>query len=251
MSDLSITSVCPKCGRALPADAPRGLCAKCLFAVMLDGGPLDAPPHSKAGKAALPRTFGTYELLEEAARGGMGIVYRARQMQIDRNVAVKVLAAGTFASPDFVKRFRTEAQAVASLDHPNIVPIYEVGECEGHPFFSMKFIEGGSLAQRISNLKSPISDQAAAELLAKLAHAVHFAHQRGILHRDIKPGNILLDAKGEPHLTDFGLAKLVEKDSTLTRTMALLGTPSYMSPEQARGEAKALTTGVDVYGLSA
>src|SRR5262249_5753428 len=130
---------------------------------------------------------------------------------------------------------------VASLDHPNIVPIYEVGECEGQPFFSMRFVEGGSLAQRISNLKSQISqisNRAAAGLLAKLAHAVHFAHQRGILHRDIKPANVLMDAQGEPLLTDFGLAKLIEKDSTLTRTMAMLGTPSYMSPEQARGKAK-------------
>jgi hypothetical protein len=131
------------------------------------------------------------------------------------------------------------------------VPIYEVGESEGQPFFSMKFVEGGSLAQRISNLKSQISIREAAELIATLARAVHYSHQRGILHRDIKPGNVLLDAQGEPHLTDFGVAKLVAKESTLTHTMAVLGTPSYMSPEQARGEAKQLTTAVDVYGLGA
>ena len=218
---------------------------------MVDGGPLDEPPQSTFGKAALPRALGGYELLEEVARGGMGIVYRARQTQINRVVAVKVMAAGEFASPDFIKRFRTEAEAVASLDHPNIVAIYEVSECEGRPFFSMRFIEGGSLARRISDLPSSISHREAAELLVKLARAVHYAHQRGILHRDIKPGNVLLDAKDEPYLTDFGLAKLVEKDSTLTRTMAMLGTPSYMSPEQARGEAKQLTTAVDVYGLGA
>jgi WD40 repeat protein len=199
----------------------------------------------------LPREFGAYELLEEVARGGMGIVYRARQTQVNRVVAVKVLASGAFAAPDFVKRFRTEAEAVASLDHPNIVPIYELGECEGQPFFSMRFVEGGSLAQRISSLESPISNGEAAVLLTKLAHALHFAHQRGILHRDIKPGNVLLDAQGEPLLTDFGLAKLVEKDSTLTHTLALLGTPSYMSPEQALGKARRLTTAVDVYGLGA
>jgi len=202
-------------------------------------------------KVTLPRAFGSYELIEEVARGGMGIVYRARQTQINRLVALKVLAAGQFAAPDFVTRFRTEAEATASLDHPNIVPIYEVGECEGQPFFSMKFIESGSLAARISSPSFQISNREGAELLAKLARAVHYAHQRSILHRDIKPGNILLDAKGEPHLTDFGLAKLVEKDSTLTRTMAMLGTPSYMSPEQARGEAKLLTTAVDIYGLGA
>jgi serine/threonine protein kinase len=199
----------------------------------------------------LPRAFGAYELIEEIAHGGMGIVYHARQLTVGRKVALKVLAAGHFASPDFIQRFRTEAAAVASLDHPNIVPIYESGEYEGHPFFSMKFVEGGSLARRIADRPAPISHHEAAELVAKLSHAVHYAHQRGILHRDIKPGNVLLDAQGEPQLTDFGLAKLVEKDSTLTHTMAMLGTPSYMSPEQARGEAKQLTTAVDVYGLGA
>ncbi len=212
---------------------------------------LEGPPPSTNGRMALPRAFGAYELIEEVAHGGMGFVYRARQVQAQRIVALKVMAAGAFAAPDFVKRFRTEAEAVAKLDHPNIVPIYDIGECEGQPFFSMKFVEGGSLAQRISNSKSPISDRDAAELVAKLARAVHYAHQHSILHRDIKPANVLVDAQGEPVLTDFGLARLVEKDSTLTRTMAMLGTPSYMSPEQARGEAKHLTTAVDVYGLGA
>jgi len=251
MLESAKTAVCPKCGRVLPPDAPRGVCTKCLLAAMFDGGPLAAEPSPAVGKASLPRAFGTYELLEEVARGGMGIVYKARQTQIDRTVAVKVLAAGQFAAPDFVKRFRTEAQATASLDHPNIVPIYEVGEWEGQPFFSMRFLESGSLADRISNRELHLSQREAARLVAKLARAVHYAHQRGILHRDIKPGNVLLDAQGEPHLTDFGLAKLVEKQSTLTRTLAMLGTPSYMSPEQARGEAKQLTTAVDVYGLGA
>jgi WD40 repeat protein/serine/threonine protein kinase len=216
---------------------------------MFDGGLASEAPRPTAGTSVLPRAFGSYELLEEVARGGMGIVYKARQARANRLVALKVMAAGRFAAPDFVKRFRTEAEAVASLDHPGIVPIYEVGEFEGQPFFSMKFVEGGSLAQRISYSKSQLSNREAAELLTKLARAVHYAHQRGILHRDIKPGNVLVDADGEPHLTDFGLAKLVEKDSTITHTMAMLGTPSYMSPEQARGEAKQLTTAADVYGL--
>ena len=251
MSGFPATTLCPKCGRALPQDAPRGLCTKCLLAAVLGDGPLDGPPQSTVGKVPLPRAFGGYELFEELARGGMGIVFKARQTRINRVVALKVMAAGQFAAPDFVERFRTEAEAVASLDDPHIVPIYEVGECEGQPFFSMRFVEVGSLALRISNRALAGTIREAVELLRKLAWAVHHAHQRGILHRDVKPGNILLDAKGEPHLTDFGLAKLVEKDSTLTRTMAMLGTPSYMSPEQARGGAKQLTTAVDVYGLGA
>ncbi len=249
MTEKSASQVCPRCGRAPPADAPCGLCTKCLLADVLS---TESPELSQEGGiAALPRMFGGYELIEELARGGMGIVYRARQTQINRRVAVKVLAAGQFASPDFVQRFRTETEAVASLDHPNIIPIYEVGENDGLPFFSMKLVEGGSLAEWIAKSQPPISTQQATAIVSKLARAVHYAHQRGILHRDIKPGNVLIDAEGEPHLTDFGLAKLIEKDSTLTRTMAMLGTPSYMSPEQARGEAKQLTTGVDVYGLGA
>ena len=206
----------------------------------------------------LPRMFGSYELLREVARGGMGIVYQARQIPLNRLVAVKVMVAGPFAAPDFVERFCTEAEAAARLDHPNIVPIHEIGECEGQPFFSMRFVEGGSLAHWMEREEagkgaegSRFDFRAIATLLARIAHAVHYAHQRGLLHRDIKPGNILLDLHGEPLLTDFGLAKLVEKDSTLTRTAAMLGTPSYMSPEQARGEAKQLTTAVDVYGLGA
>ena len=251
MPELPSTAVCPKCGRALSPDGGQGLCARCVLAAMFDGGPLAAALETPFGSLLLPRSFGAYELLEEVARGGMGIVFKARQPQINRMVAVKVLASGQFASPDFVKRFRTEAEAVASLDHPNIVPVYEVGEYEGQPFFSMKFVEGGSLAERISKPQFHISERQAAILLGKLARAVHYAHQRGILHRDIKPGNVLLDAQGEPQLTDFGLAKLVEKESALTRTRAMLGTPSYMAPEQARGEAKQLTTVVDVYGLGA
>lgn len=251
MADLLTNTFCPKCGRALASDAPRGLCTRCLFAAMLSAAPPEALSSTVPGGLSLPHVFGGYELLAEVARGGMGIVYRARQKRLNRLVAVKVLGAGLFASADFVERFRNEAEAIASLDHPNIVPIYEVSECDALPFFSMKFVDGGSLAWKMENSTSPFSNREAAQLVAKLAHAVHYAHQHGILHRDIKPGNVLLDGQGEPYLTDFGLAKWMEKTSTLTRTVAMLGTPSYMSPEQARGESKQLTTGVDVYGLGA
>ena len=197
------------------------------------------------------RRFGDYELLEEIARGGMGVVWRARQRRLNRVVALKVVSGGWLASPDLVQRFHTEAEAAASLDHPHIVPIYEVGEHDGQHFYAMKLIEGRPISSRSSDLDSPNANRAAAKLLVAIARAVHYAHQRGILHRDLKPGNILLDANGQSHLTDFGLAKVMEQDSAITRTQAVLGTPSYMSPEQARGDTRQLTTAVDIYGLGA
>lgn len=247
MMDLPENGTCPKCGASLPHDAPRGMCTRCLLTVMLEQG----PPISPIADLDLPRSFGSYELIEELARGGMGIVYKARQTQLNRMVALKVIAAGPFASPDFLARFRTEAETAAGLDHPHIVPIYEVGEFEGQPFFSMKLVEGGALSHQIANSGSCLFADKSAALMTKLARAVHYAHQHGVLHRDIKPGNVLVDHQGEPHLTDFGLARLVERNSSLTRSMAMLGTPSYMSPEQARGDTKRLTTAVDVYGLGA
>ena len=196
--------------------------------------------------------FGDYELLEEVGRGSQGVVFRARQKTLNRVVALKVIGLGQWATPAHLKRFRLEAEAAASLDHPCIVPIYEVGERDGQCYFSMKFVEGGQLDEVVKH--TPLSIRQAVELIAKVARTVHYAHEHGILHRDIKPGNILLDANGEPHLTDFGLARLVESESTVTRTLEVLGTPSYMAPEQAAANNPAtagLTSATDVYCLGA
>src|SRR5436190_6432262 len=190
-----------------------------------------------------------YELLEEVGRGDQGVVYRAHQKSLNRTVALKVIGLGHWATQAHLKRFRLEAEAAASLEHPGIVPIHEVGERDGSCYFSMKLVEGGQLDDVVR--REPITIRRAVELIAKVARIVHYAHEHHILHRDIKPGNILLDRKGEPHLTDFGLAQLVETESTVTRTMEVLGTPSYMAPEQAGSNNTKLTSATDVYGLGA
>ncbi len=256
--------LCPRCGAEIPADAPEGGCPGCFYEAALnalasesvngldDSGDVNKPARGATRSERLAKILGElgdYELLEEVGRGGQGVVFRARQKSLNRTVALKVISLGQWASKVHLKRFRREAEAAASLDHPCIVPIYEVGERDGQCYFSMKFVEGGQLDEVVR--RAPISIRQAAELIAKLARTVHYAHEHGILHRDIKPGNILLDAKGEPHLTDFGLARLVETESTMTRTMEVLGTPSYMSPEQAVGNNAAISNATDVYGLGA
>jgi serine/threonine-protein kinase len=195
------------------------------------------------------RYFGDYELLSVLGRGGMGVVYKARQLSLNRPVALKMLQAGTLANDDDVRRFQNEAEAVAMLDHPHIVPILEVGRYEGQRYFTMKLIGGQSLDRKLGEYTT--DPKSAARLVRTVAEAVHHAHQRGILHRDLKPGNVLVDERGEPHVTDFGLAKRVHADSELTQSGAILGTPAYMGPEQASGKRGMVTTATDVYGLGA
>src|SRR6266566_3495545 len=269
---IRVIRICRNCGAKIFPDAPEGLCTGCVLETALGISP-DAVVADQENEAANRRMgesarspsprfsdspfqsvpmlgeLGDYELLEEIGRGGQGVVFRARQKSLNRTVALKVISLGQWASKTHLKRFRREAEAAASLDHPCIVPIYEVGERDGSCYFSMKFVEGGQLDEVVR--RTLMSIRQAAELIAKIARTVHYAHEHGILHHDIKPGNILLDQKGEPHLTDFGLARLVESESTVTRTMEVLGTPSYMAPEQAVGNNAAISSLTDVYGLGA
>jgi serine/threonine protein kinase/Flp pilus assembly protein TadD len=245
----SLTRACPKCGANLAANARY--CHACFLQKGLDllvegndaGEPDDSPVSSPLSD------FGDYELFEELGRGGQGVVYRARQRSLNRTVALKIVGLGQWASTPQLKRFRQEAEAAARLEHPHIVPIYEIGEHDRSCYFSMKFVEGGQLDAALE--KGPMAPRRVAELMAKVARTVQFAHQHRILHRDIKPGNILLDNNGEPHLTDFGLARLVERESTITNSRDVLGTPSYIAPEQASGQIKDVTAAVDVYALGA
>ncbi len=267
MSDLA--RFCPTCGAKVTSMATGGLCPRCLLerAVQTTAPPQPRPP----GAPAVGTHIGDYELLVEIAHGGMGVVFKARQLSLNRFVALKMIRAAEFASEGELRRFRLEAEAVAQLDHPNIVPIYEVGEHDGQPFFTMKFIGGGSLAERIAgeNASAAESSQAPcvtmpsaprgrgcdlpgiARLLATTARAVHYAHQRGILHRDLKPGNILLDEQGEPQVTDFGLARHLSSNSSLTLSGAIVGTPGYMAPELASGHSHDATVAADVHSLGA
>jgi eukaryotic-like serine/threonine-protein kinase len=241
---------CSQCNSALPPGAPAGHCPRCLMQTLLNTP--EAPPEIAVTDGPWT-TFGGLELYEEIGRGGMGVVYRARQAKLDRSVAVKVLLRAQFAGREERERFHREAQAAARLQHPGIVSVYEVGEDEGMPWFSMEHIPGRSLEQVVR--EHPMSAQSAAECVKKIASALQHAHEHGVLHRDLKPSNILLDAEGEPRITDFGIARIVSSETTtnrqaeLTRTGQSLGSPGYAAPEQAlHGKADART---DVYGLGA
>jgi eukaryotic-like serine/threonine-protein kinase len=238
---------CPRCGRELAPERSQGLCLSCLAGIAF-GEELSAAPGLPVSLATL-RYFGDYELIEEIARGGMGVVYRARQKNLGREVAIKLLLHGALASGQDVERFRAEASAAASLKHPNIVSIHEVGECEGQHYFSMDLIAGRDLAAITQD--GPLPARQSAEVVALVAVAVQHAHDHGVLHRDLKPSNILMDAEGQPHVTDFGLARRLEDAASLTQTGSLLGTPGYMAPEQAAGKTSRIDARSDVYGLGA
>jgi eukaryotic-like serine/threonine-protein kinase len=223
---------------AAPHDQPT--------ASVLGQGPSATPGASEFTRV---RYFGDYEIVREIARGGMGVVFQARQVSLNRLVALKMILAGQLANETDVKRFYTEAEAAANLDHPGIVPIFEVGQHEGQHYFSMGFIEGQSLSQRLAD--GPLPAREAAELVRRVSEAIEYAHQRGVIHRDLKPANILLDQDGNPRVTDFGLAKKVHGDSGLTGSGQIMGTPSYMPPEQAGGKRGDVGPAADVYALGA
>ena len=217
---------------------PSGFCPGCLLNTVLE----------TQSESATASRIDDYELLNEVARGGMGIVYRAKQRAPSRIVALKMILPAHLNSPGAVNRFRAEAEAAASLDHEGILPIYALGEHDGAPFYSMKFAEGGTLSTKIDNYRDKPRQVAA--LIAKLARAVAFAHEHGILHRDLKPGNVLFDSAGKPYVSDFGLAKWLQRECDLTQTLAILGTPYYMAPEQAT-DSRGVTASADVYSLGA
>ncbi len=259
---MAETKCCSECGFKLPPDGSPGACPQCALQGALAFEAAETQPAiseeergtlaTTAGVTALiasPRSFGAYELLEEIARGGMGVVYRARQKTLNRVVALKMILSGQFASKQEILRFRSEAEAAANLRHPNIVAIYETGEHDGHPFFSMDYIEGRNLAEIVRD--GPLPSRRAARYVQVISEAIHYAHGQGTLHRDLKPSNVLIDAHDQPRITDFGLAKRVRGDFGLTVTGQILGSPNFMPPEQTGGKQAKLGPHSDVYGIGA
>ena len=253
----SPTAHCPECSTPLPSGALGQRCPACLLQLAMllpspEAGDTEVPVAPRGTSPGSTTFFGDYELLRELAHGGMGVVYQARQLSLNRQVALKMLHPTLVSATGARLRFQIEAEAVARLDHPHIVALYEAGVIDGQHFLAMRLIEGPSLAENhASRPAGPARFKWAARLMISIARAVHFAHERGVLHRDLKPSNVLLDAESQPFLTDFGLAKLLDQDDQLTRTESTLGSPNYMAPEQASGRSQEATTAADVYGLGA
>lgn len=243
MTSATVSS-CPRCQAVVPEGVPRGQCVRCLLQLV---EMLVEVPGQEPDTHPTRRTLGDYDLLEELGRGGMGIVFRARRRSVPQTVALKLLRGGPFASEADLFRFRHEVEVASQLLHPHIVPILDAEEADGQIFYTMPLIEGRSLdrdRQRFEKDPKP-----AVALVIKVARALHYAHERGVLHRDLKPGNILLDAQGEPYLTDFGLARWIGRDHTLTQTGRVVGTPGYLSPEQITGPRQGITVASDLFSL--
>lgn len=241
---------CAECHSPLPPAAAEGCCPRCLLNLALDRTEADHSIRASSNAAEpLLKFIGDYELLEQIGAGGMGVVFKARHRTLNRIDALKMIRSGLLASAVELRRFRTEAQAAARLQHRNVVAIHQVGEEAGHVFFSMEYIEGKSLAELIQS--KPLPPKRAAAYVKTIAQAVQYAHERGVLHRDLKPANILIDASDQPRITDFGLARQVEFDSEVSRSGDALGTPAYMPPEQAAGRRNQIGPLSDVYALGA
>ena len=242
---------CLDCGAPLPAHEPQPVCPRCIFQRFAKTGSTVYTPESMPTKAVIEpagRDFHEeYELLGEIGRGGMGVIYKAHQPRLNRVVAIKVIHAAELAGEAARRRFESEMRTAGRLNHPNIVPVFDTGMMDGCPCFSMEYFPGGTLAARIREFAA--NPENGVRLLVKVARAISFAHQRGVLHRDLKPANILLDDTDEPHVADFGLAKQLDSDSDMTRSGAVLGSPNYMSPEQAAGKSDSLTVAADIYSL--